>query len=45
VIPVASIIDMKDQKNFIPADGHPSAFANQAIANWLAKHLHQFVNR
>jgi hypothetical protein len=45
VIPVASIIDMKDQKNFIPADGHPSAFANQTIANWLAKHLHQFVNR
>lgn len=39
VIPVASIIDMKDQKNFIPANGHPSALANQTIANWLAKHL------
>ena len=39
VIPVASIINMKDQKNFIPADGHPSAVANKAIANWLAEHI------
>lgn len=38
VIPVTSIIDMKDPKNFIPFDGHPSAAANQAIANWLAAH-------
>lgn len=38
VIPVASIIDMKDPKNFIPSDGHPSATANQAIASFLATH-------
>lgn len=39
VIPVSSIIDMKDPKNFIPIDGHPSAAANKAIANWLAEHI------
>lgn len=38
VIPVASIINMKDGKNFIPADGHPSGAANEAIASWLAAH-------
>jgi hypothetical protein len=36
VIPVASIINMNDNRNFIPADGHPSAAANEAIAKWLA---------
>ncbi len=39
VIPVASIIDLKDQKNFIRDDGHPSAAANQAIASWLAAQI------
>lgn len=38
VVPVASIINMKDLKNFIPTDGHPSATANQTIAQWLATH-------
>lgn len=38
VVPVASIINMKDLKNFIPTDGHPSAAANQTIAQWLATH-------
>lgn len=39
VVPVASIIDMKDPKNFIPFDGHPSAAANQAIADWLSHNI------
>lgn len=39
VIPVASIINMRDPKNFIPFDGHPSAAANKAIAAWLAEHI------
>jgi hypothetical protein len=38
VVSIASIINMKDPKNFIPADGHPSATANQSIAQWLATH-------
>jgi hypothetical protein len=37
-VPVAFIINMKDLKNFIPADGHPSAAANQTIAQWLPTH-------
>jgi hypothetical protein len=39
VIPVSSIIDMTDNQNYIPADGHPSATANKAIAMWMAKNL------
>jgi hypothetical protein len=35
VIPVSSIIDVTDQRNFIPLDGHPTAIANNAIATWL----------
>jgi hypothetical protein len=38
VIPVASLLNMSDSKNFIPIDGHPSAAANKTIANWLAAH-------
>jgi len=36
VVPMASIINMNDPVNFIPTDGHPSATANQIIAQWLA---------
>jgi hypothetical protein len=39
VIPVSSIIDLTDKPNFIPSDGHPSAVANQAIANWMSKNI------
>jgi hypothetical protein len=39
IIPVASIINLTDKKNFIPLDGHPSALANQAIAQWLTNHV------
>jgi hypothetical protein len=39
VIPMPAIIDLTDKKNFIPFDGHPSAVANQAIANWMSKNI------
>lgn len=39
VVPIDSIININDPINFIPVDRHPSAVANQSIANWLAKHL------
>jgi hypothetical protein len=39
VVPVASIINIRDKNNFIPSDNHPSAVANQAIAIWMAKSI------
>lgn len=37
VIPVSSIINLSDQRYFIPLDNHPSALANQVIAAYLSK--------
>jgi hypothetical protein len=45
VIRISSIIDLADQNNFIPQNGHPGAAANAGIARWLRAYLLRPGNR
>ena len=37
VVPVSKMINLDDQKNFIPVDGHPTEYANSQISKHLFK--------
>ena len=44
IVRVSSITDIQDPSNFIPGDGHPSAWMNYKLANHLANILHATNN-